>query len=85
MDIPDWYRFLKELAQGNGLPIESLLEDKTFKQIRKARADTMQRQQQLDAIQKMGGMQGLNQPTQPGSVADAISKQNQGQPVASGQ
>lgn len=85
MDIPDWDRFLKELAQGNGLPIESLLEDKTFKQIRKQRADAIQKQQQLDAIQKMGGMQGVGQAPQPGSIGDAIAKQAKGQPVASGQ
>ena len=75
-DIPDWDRFFREMAQGNGLPEEGTLEVRKIDANRKARAKDMEQQKQLAAMEQMGkAMPGLNQPVQPGSAADAMSKQ----------
>jgi hypothetical protein len=85
MDIPDWDKFFRQIAEGNGLPEESMNEARQILQTRKARADQMQKQQSIDAMQKLGGAKALNEPTQPGSPMDQMGKQVQGQPVAAGQ
>jgi Bacteriophage head to tail connecting protein len=85
MDIPDWDRFFKEMARGNGLPEEAMNADKQVLAARKAKAQQQQQQQQLDAIQKMGGLQGMNQPVQGGSPLDQLSKMaGAGQPAPAG-
>lgn len=82
-DIPDWDRFFREMAQGNGLPEEGMLETRKIFANRQARAKALEEQRKLAALEQMGkAMPGLNQPVQPGSAADAINKK--GAPVASG-
>jgi hypothetical protein len=85
-DIPDWDRFFREMAQGNGLPEEAMFEARRILANRDARAKKVEQQQQLNQMEQIGkAMPGLNQPVQPGSAADALAKQAKGQPVAAGQ
>ena len=80
LDNYDWDRVAREMAKANGLPEESLIDERIRDKIRQARAEQQAKQQQLAAMEQLGkAVPGLNEPVEEGSVLAGMGQQAAGQ------
>jgi len=75
LDNYNWDFITREMAKGNGIPEEALVEEKTVAKMRAARAQQAAQAAAVEKMKTMGqAVPGLNQPVEQGASLKALDR-----------